>query len=114
VPRCTSETEKLARAVTEYTLDRMRMDPPLDGSHPPEELARPAGQTITREDMGAETALALWDQVLSTACLSMDHPRYLAFIPSAPTEAVFLFDVVVGASSVYGGPCLAARLSRSS
>ena len=40
------------------------------------------------------------------ACLSVDHPRYLSFIPSAPTKAAAAFDMLVGASSVYGGSWL--------
>jgi len=44
--------------------------------------------------------------VLAPACLSVDHPRYLSFVPAAPTEASILFDLVVGASSIYGGSWL--------
>ena len=50
--------------------------------------------------------LALFDDVLSRACISTDHPRYLSFIPNAPTESASLFDLVVGASSIYGGSWL--------
>ena len=50
--------------------------------------------------------LELFDHVLSRACISIDHPRFLSFIPSAPTEAATLFDLVVGASSIYGGSWL--------
>ena len=34
------------------------------------------------------------------------HGRYLAFIPSAPSEYANLFDLVVGASALYGGSWL--------
>ncbi len=44
--------------------------------------------------------------MLAPACLSGDHPRYLSFIPNAPTKAASAFDMVVGASSVYGGSWL--------
>jgi L-2,4-diaminobutyrate decarboxylase len=44
--------------------------------------------------------------VLAPACLSVDHPRYLSFIPGAPTKAAAAFDMLVGASSVYGGSWL--------
>ena len=40
------------------------------------------------------------------ACISVDHPRFLSFIPAAPTEASMLFDLVCGASSIYGGSWL--------
>jgi hypothetical protein len=38
---------------------------------------------------------------LAQACISTDHPRYLAYIPSAPSEYASLFDLVVGASALY-------------
>ena len=56
--------------------------------------------------MGGRRALALWDDVLAPACLSVDNPRYLSFIPSAPTRAAAAFDMLVGVSSVYGGSWL--------
>ena len=44
--------------------------------------------------------------MLAPACISVDHPRFLSFVPAAPTEASILFDLVVGASSIYGGSWL--------
>ncbi|MFP5487320.1 MAG: pyridoxal phosphate-dependent decarboxylase family protein, partial [Acidimicrobiia bacterium] len=44
--------------------------------------------------------------VLAPACISVDHPRFLSFVPAAPTEAAVLFDLVVGASSIYAGSWL--------
>jgi L-2,4-diaminobutyrate decarboxylase len=107
VHRYTEDTDRLAQAVIDYACRRMRLDPvPLDGPKSLAELTRLAGQTVTRDGMGGEAALALFDEVLSKACISVDHPRYLAFIPAAPTEAASLFDLVVGASSIYGGSWL--------
>jgi glutamate/tyrosine decarboxylase-like PLP-dependent enzyme len=56
--------------------------------------------------MGGLAALKLFEEQLALACLSTDHPRYLSFIPCAPTEASVMFDLVVGASSIYGGSWL--------
>jgi glutamate/tyrosine decarboxylase-like PLP-dependent enzyme len=61
---------------------------------------------ITPEGLGGEEVLRLWRDVLGPACLSVDHPRYLAYIPSAPTTAAAAFDMLVGASSVYSGSWL--------
>jgi len=61
---------------------------------------------VTEAGLGADEALRLWAEVLAPACLSGDHPRYLSFIPNAPTKAASAFDMVVGASSVYGGSWL--------
>ena len=102
----TPEVEQLAREVMEYSLIRLRTDPPLDGPKSPEELQALAGNTITAAGIGGHAALELFKEVLAPACISTDHPRYLAFIPSAPTEYANLFDLVVGASALYGGSWL--------
>jgi L-2,4-diaminobutyrate decarboxylase len=107
VHRHSEETTRLAKAILDYAEGRFRLDPvPLDGPKPPEELERLVGQTITEDGLGGERALALFGDVLARACLSIDHPRSLSFIPAAPTEAATLFDLVVGASSIYGGSWL--------
>ena len=56
-------------------------------------------------------ALDVFADVLAPACISTDHPRYLSFIPCAPTEAA-AFDLVVGASSIYGGLVARGRRRR--
>ena len=105
--RYDDETERLAMAVIDYARRRMRLDPvPLDGPRPYEELYEQVGETVTSTGLGGERVLQLFDDVLSKACISVDHPRYLSFIPAAPTEAASLFDLVVGASSIYGGSWL--------
>lgn len=100
----TEETERLAGDVLAYTTERLHLRPvPLDGPRSPAELAAAAGRTITAEGIGGEEALRIFAEVLAPACISIDHPRYFAFIPCAPTPASTLFDLVVGASSIYGG-----------
>jgi glutamate/tyrosine decarboxylase-like PLP-dependent enzyme len=90
-----------------YARHRLLMDPvPLDGPQTAEYLASAAGQTITAAGLGAERAMELFEHTLAPACLSTDHPRYLSFIPCAPTREAVAFDVVVGASSIYGGSWL--------
>jgi len=102
----TAEVEELAKEVLEYSLIRLRTDPPLDGPKTAEELFELAGNTITNNGLGGHEALKLFKDVLARACISTDHPRYLAFIPSAPSEYANLFDLVVGASALYGGSWL--------
>jgi len=100
-------TEELGKAILAYAEERLRLDPvPLDGPRTPEELNAIAGNTITPGGMGGLAALKLFEEDLAPACISTDHPRYLSFIPCAPTEAATLFDLVVGASSIYGGSWL--------
>lgn len=101
------DAKALMDLVFRYAAERMAMDPPpLDHPRTPTELAELAGQTITPEGLGGAEALRLFVDVLSPACLSIDHPRYLSFVPCAPTEAASLFDVIVSASSIYGGSWL--------
>ena len=102
----TPEVEELAKEVLEYSLIRLRKDPPLDGPKTAQELYELAGNTITEKGLGGHEALKLFREVLAKACISTDHPRYLAFIPSAPSEYANLFDLVVGASALYGGSWL--------
>ena len=102
----TPEVEELAKEVLEYSLIRLRTDPPLDGPKTAQELYELAGNTITAKGLGGHEALNLFKEVLAKACISTDHPRYLAFIPSAPSEYANLFDLVVGASALYGGSWL--------
>ena len=64
------------------------------------------GSTITERGLGGLEALRIFGDVLAPACISIDHPRFLSFVPAAPTEAAILFDLVVGASSIYGGSWL--------
>ena len=96
----TPEVEALAHQVLEYSLDRLKNDPPLDGPKSAEELYALVGNTITPAGLGGEKAMDLFKDVLAKACISTDHPRYLAFIPSAPSEYANLFDLVVGASAL--------------
>ena len=94
---------KVRNAIFHYASDRIDIDPPLDGPRSLEELTQLAGQTITEQGLGGEAALKLFEDVLAPATISTDHPNYLSFIPTAPTELSTMFDLVVSASSIYGG-----------
>ncbi len=100
-------TEELTKAIVRYSVDRMRLDPPpLDHPRSAQELSEAAGVTITQAGIGGLDALRVFEEVLAPSCISVDHPRFLSFVPAAPTEASMLFDLVVGASSVYAGSWL--------
>ncbi len=97
----------LGEAIMTYSRDRLALDPvPLDGPRTQQALDAIAGQTITAGGIGGLEALRLFERGLAPACISTDHPRYLSFIPCAPTEAAAMFDLVVGASSIYAGSWL--------
>jgi L-2,4-diaminobutyrate decarboxylase len=104
VHRFDETTDALATAVIAYARQRMLFDPPpLDAARSESELAAAVGPTVTPEGLGGEEALRRFVDELATACISTDHPRYLSFIPTAPTEASTLFDLVVSASCLYAG-----------
>ncbi len=103
----TPETRGLVDLVLDYSRRRiLSTDTPLDKPMPEAELRRLAGQTVSEDGIGAERALRLFEHVLAPACITTDHPRYLSFIPTAPTKAATAFDLVVSASAVYGGSWL--------
>jgi glutamate/tyrosine decarboxylase-like PLP-dependent enzyme len=98
------ETRALREAIFEYVRVRMDYSPaPLDSSKTDAELVAQAGQTVTEQGLGGHTALKLFEEVLAPATISTDHPGFLSFIPNAATEAASLFDLIVSASSIYGG-----------
>ena len=99
----TPATMKLRAEVLKYAKERMEMHAPLDAPQTLDYLRKHAANTITEEGIGGLRALKIFEEVLAPACISTDHPGYLSFIPVAPTEAATLFDLVVSATSIYGG-----------
>ena len=81
----TPEVQALADEILTYSLERLKTDPPLDGPRTAEDLFNEVGNTITARGLGGHEALEVFTNVLAKACISTDHPRNLAFIPSAPT-----------------------------
>jgi len=103
----TPATKTLRDQVLNYARERMELDPaPLDGPQTLKFLKANASGTISEKGLGGTKALKVFEDVLAPACISTDHPGYLSFIPTAPTEAATLFDLVVSATSVYGGSWL--------
>ncbi len=93
----------MADAVLAYARERLRLDPvPLDGSAHPEDLAQRAASLITPSGHDPEHVLRVFAEILAPAVISCDSPRFLSFIPAAPTKASLLFDMVVSASSLQG------------
>ena len=99
--------DELAERILEYAKARTRLDPiPLNFPKTEEELRELCGPTVTEDGIGGPRALDLFIDVLEPASLSVDYTKYLSFVPAAPTEAAVLFDLVVGAASIYGGSWL--------
>ena len=91
----------LGEAVYDYCRERLSLDPiPLDfGSY--ERDALDTMQTMVTDDgMASDRVLAFFKEHLAKAVISIDTPRFLAFIPNAPTKASTLFDMIVAASGL--------------
>jgi L-2,4-diaminobutyrate decarboxylase len=97
----------LADKIMRFARERTELHPvPLGAPRTAEDLLADCGPTITENGIGGDEAMRLFEDVLHPASLSVDYERYLSFVPAAPTEAAVLFDLVVGASSIYGGSWL--------
>lgn len=100
----TPEIDELADKIFRFAKERIELDPiPLGTARTEAELQDVCGETITAGGIGGDEALRLFIDVLHEASLSVDYTRYLSFVPAAPTETSVLFDLVVGACSIYGG-----------
>ncbi|HEY3831987.1 MAG TPA: pyridoxal-dependent decarboxylase [Acidimicrobiia bacterium] len=96
-------TEDLARRVFEYTAERLHLDPvPLDHGVSPSRLDADAPSLIDEHGHSPAEVMDQFVNVLAPAVISSDSPRFLSFIPAAPTKASLLFDMVVSCSSLSG------------
>ena len=97
-------TDLLATSVIGYAVERLKTSKDTTwGARPADELAAALDGTITPAGVGGHQALALFRDVLMHACRPMDSPLHLAYVATAPTPAANLFDLVVSASSIFGG-----------
>ena len=105
--RYSHETEALAQSVLRIALDRLRMDAPLDGPIDPATLARRAGQAVSsRRGWAASRPCACgrtcWRR---PRCRSTTPATWRSSRAPRPRPST-LFDLVVGATSIYGGSWL--------
>ncbi|MFM7685833.1 MAG: pyridoxal phosphate-dependent decarboxylase family protein [Actinomycetota bacterium] len=96
------------RQIAKVATNRLLQPPPLGAPRTVDELAAEVGATVTAAGLGAEATLRIWTDHLAPACIAVDHPRYLAFVPGAPTQLAAAFDMVVSTASIYAGSWLEA------
>ena len=97
-------TDLLAHSVIGYAIERLKTSKdPTWGARPAEQLASALEGVIRPEGIGGHQALTLFRDVLMHACRPMDSPLHLAYVATAPTPAANMFDLVVSASSIFGG-----------
>ena len=101
--------EQMADIIFEYCRWRLALDPvPLDfGGGLGGSLASTLEGLITEGGTDPQRVLEVWDEI-ATAVVSVDSPRFLSFIPAAPTKAALLFDMIVSCSSLQGTSWLEA------
>ena len=98
------ETDVFAHSVIDYAIERLRL--PKDslwGARPADELQAALAGAVSPEGVGGLEAMRLFRDVLLPACRPMDDPMNLAYVPTAPSVASTMFDLVVSASSIFGG-----------
>src|SRR3984893_14121642 len=99
-----SGTESMIRSVLAYAENRLRLNPvPLDkGSRDQAELDAALDGLPGPEPHNSDQVLGVYTSVIAPAVLSADSPRFLGFIPAAPTKASLLFDMLVSCASIQG------------
>lgn len=97
-------TEMMIRSVLAYAENRLRLDPvPLDGASPDTAaLAAVLQDLIGDEPHNPDQVLGAYASVMAPAVMSADSPRFLGFIPAAPTKAALLFDMLISCASIQG------------
>ena len=97
-------TEQMVRSVLAYAEDRLRMNPvPLDkGTLDATDLYRRLEGLIGDAPRHPDEVLGVYASVIAPSVISADSPRFLGFIPGAPTKASLLFDMLVSCASIQG------------
>jgi aromatic-L-amino-acid/L-tryptophan decarboxylase len=97
-------TEQMIRSVLAYAENRLRLDPvPLDqGSRDPAELDLALRGLLDEDGHDPDQVLGVYASMIAPAVISADSPRFLGFIPAAPTKASLLFDMLVSCASIQG------------
>ncbi len=99
----------MTEMILEYCRNRLSEDPvTLDFAGVAPELEVALNGLLTPGGLDAAFVLERFSTQLATAVISVDSPRFLAFIPAAPTKASLLFDMIVSASSLNGTSWLEA------
>jgi aromatic-L-amino-acid decarboxylase len=97
--------EALTTRILDYCRWRLALDPvPLDfgGAQAASSLQAGLEGLINPQGTDPGRIMEVFRDRLATAVVSCDSPRFLSFIPAAPTKASLLFDMVVSCSALQG------------
>lgn len=101
--RWDDDTERVAELVVGFAEARLRTPKdPQWGAQPSTVLDAALEATVAPTGIGAAEALRVFSDVVLPACRPMDDPLNLAYVPTAPSIASTLFDLVVSATSIMG------------
>lgn len=94
---------EMIRDMLDYVAERLlEQEVPLDGLADRDHLDDVLRGLISEHGQDFRTVLDVYTHHLALTVLSADSPRMFGFIPSAPTKAALLFDMVVSAASLQG------------
>ena len=95
--------------IIEACRERLSMDPvSLDFGGLASSLEAELAGLMSPHGTDPASVLKIWTDTLALAVVSCDSPRFLSFIPAAPTKASLLFDMFVSCSSLHGTSWLEA------
>src|SRR5215469_5350668 len=99
---------KIGYQVVDWIVERLQN---LRSSPLGTELDRQQAEALLREPMPEEgrrfeQVFAEYAEKIAPNAVSLDHPRFFAFIPSAPTFVSILADALVAGSNVFAGTWL--------
>ncbi|HXQ91245.1 MAG TPA: pyridoxal-dependent decarboxylase [Acidimicrobiales bacterium] len=101
--------ERMTELIFDYCRQRLALDPvSLDFGGAHESFDAVLSGLLGELGNDPEAVLTLFADHLATAVVSCDSPRFLSFIPAAPTKAALLFDMIVSCSSLQGTSWLEA------
>jgi L-2,4-diaminobutyrate decarboxylase len=99
-----TERQHLIDEVTSYAADLVATRRRELGQAKSEnELRTLAGDTVTAGGLGVSEAMRIYREVLAPACVAATDPRYLAFVPAAPTDVSVIAEWAVTADNIYAG-----------
>ncbi|HAP78371.1 MAG TPA: aspartate aminotransferase family protein, partial [Acidimicrobiaceae bacterium] len=99
-----ARTDLLAHSLIGYAVERLKL--PKDTRWGPanaDALHEALAGAVSPQGIGGHAALRLFRDVLLPACRPMDDPLNLAYVPTAPSHAATMFDLVLSASSIFAG-----------
>jgi len=101
--------EAMTDLVMRHCRERLALNPVvLDFGGQAQALGDALRGLMRPEGNEAADVMELFVDKLATAVVSCDSPRFLSFIPAAPTKAALLFDMFVSCSSLHGTSWLEA------